>query len=246
MERVRIFTKQNAKTLKQLERDGRVINNRLYVQLHLGDIAPYFIKKYDWLTQEAARRLPKPADVQAPIWCAVSPRSCMSPEEGELVYVLEVPCDQVIFFDNFKWDYVLNQIYLPLDEADQEAYMQHLRDIGVNSRFDFTKDRYRNVFPEEVKRIQDSWVRIFDIDEWGIWNVCANIWEIRQEWVKQIIWPGEEVDMDALEVCEEGVVLYDTWPPDFKQLEPREGSEVVSPATGMLFERQMREGFAVK
>ena len=37
---VRLFTRQNDKTLYQLERDGRVINVRRYVELHFGDIAP--------------------------------------------------------------------------------------------------------------------------------------------------------------------------------------------------------------
>lgn len=39
---VSLFTRQNEKTLYQLERDGRVINVRRYVELHFGDIAPLF------------------------------------------------------------------------------------------------------------------------------------------------------------------------------------------------------------
>lgn len=225
MEKVKLFTKQNDKTLAQLERDGRFINVRLYVELHLGDIAPFFVKKYDWLTREAARRLPKPDDVKAPIWCAVSPRSCMHPEPGTVVYCLEVPRDQIIFFDNFKWDYVLNQLYLPKDDADMEAYQKHLADLGIKSRFDFSKDLYRNMYPQEIKRIEASWIRIFDLDEWNIWNVCGNIWEIRQEWVKRIIPYGEEIDEAAiqeLEQCGPGVSLFDERPADFKQLEPRD------------------------
>ncbi len=218
MEKVKLFTKQNEKTLSQLERNGRFVNNRTYVELHLGDIAPYFVTKYDWLTRQAARWLPKPDDVRAPIWCAVSPRSCMRPEEGSLVYCLEVPRDKIIFFDNFKWDYVLNQLYLPKDEQDAQDYKRHLESIGVKSRFDFSKDRYRNLFPDEIRRIEESWIRIFELEEWNIWNVCANIWEIRQEWVTDIIRFGEEVDVPALEVCSEGVVLYDTWPSDYQPL----------------------------
>ena len=30
----------------------------------------------------------------------------------------EVPENKVIYFDDVKWDYVLNRIYLPDDEAD--------------------------------------------------------------------------------------------------------------------------------
>ena len=57
---VKLYTRQNDKTLYQLERDGRIINQRVYVELHFGDIAPLFMESYDWFTKEAAKRLPKP------------------------------------------------------------------------------------------------------------------------------------------------------------------------------------------
>lgn len=210
--KVKLFTRQNDKTLPQLEKDGRVINNRLYVQLHLGDISPYFLKKYDWLTLEGARRVPKPDDVSAPIWCSVSSKACLTPIPGTVVYCLEVPISKVLFFDNCKWDYVLNQIYIPENDDDLKKYENHLQQIGLKSRFDFCKDDVRRMYPSEVKKITDSWIRIFDIDEWGIWNVCGNIWEIKKEWVTQIIHPGDTFDTDDLNVCGEGVILMDTWP----------------------------------
>ena len=45
---VKLYTRQNDKTLYQLERDGRIINQRVYVELHFGDIAPLFMESYDW------------------------------------------------------------------------------------------------------------------------------------------------------------------------------------------------------
>jgi len=35
---------------------------------------------------------------------------------------------------------------------------------------------------------------VFTIDNWTIFNVCGNIWEIRQEWIKQIVRPGEPLE----------------------------------------------------
>lgn len=64
--------RQNDKTLRQLERDGRIINHRAYVEMHFGDIAPLFMESYDWFTKEAAKMLPKPEDVHAPIWCSIA------------------------------------------------------------------------------------------------------------------------------------------------------------------------------
>ena len=80
---VKLYTRQNDKTLYQLERDGRVINQRAYVELHFGDIAPLFMESYDWFTREAAKRVPKPEDVKAPIWCSISVENCLKPELSE-------------------------------------------------------------------------------------------------------------------------------------------------------------------
>ncbi|MCB6413709.1 DUF3841 domain-containing protein [Faecalimonas umbilicata] len=190
---VRLYTRQNDKTLYQLKRDGRIINQRVYVEMHFGDIAPLFMESYDWFTKEAAKIVPKPEDVHAPIWCSISVENCLKPIEGTVVYELEVPEEQVIYFDEAKWDYVLNRIYLPKDAKDGERYKKYLKDIGVVNGFEFFQGRYKGMYPEEEERIMDSWQRVFEIDNWTIFNVCGNLWEIRQEWVKRIVYPGEKL-----------------------------------------------------
>ena len=192
---VKLYTRQNDKTLYQLERDGRVINQRAYVELHFGDIAPLFMESYDWFTREAAKRVPKPEDVKAPIWCSISVENCLKPIPGTVVYVLEVPESQVIYFDDVKWDYVLNRIYLPKDEEDDAAYRQHLKELGVPNRFEILAGKYQGKYPEEEQRIRESWKRIFEIDNWTIFNVCGNLWEIKKSWVRQIVHPGEEIKL---------------------------------------------------
>lgn len=190
---VRLYTRQNDKTLYQLERDGRLINQRVYVELHFGDIAPLFMESYDWFTKEASKRVPKPDDVKAPLWCSISAENCLKPIPGTVVYVLEVPEDQVIYFDDVKWDYVLNRIYLPKDKEDEQAYRRHLEEMGITNRFSFFDGPYKGMYPEEEARIKESWKRIFEIDDWTIFNVCGNLWEIKKAWVKQIVHPGEKI-----------------------------------------------------
>ena len=193
-ETVKLYTRQNDKTLSQLERDGRIINQRAYVRLHFGDMAEHYLESYDWFTAEAAKRVPKPADVQASIWCSISANNCLKPIDGTVVYVLEVPKDQVIYFDEGKWDYVLNRIYLPADEEDRMAYKKHLKALGVQNGFEFFQGRYKGMYPQEMERIRESWKRVFQIDNWTIFNVCGNIWEIRKEWVKLIVRPGDSLE----------------------------------------------------
>lgn len=121
-ETVRLYTRQNDKTLLPLEREGRITNRRIYVELHFGDIAPLFMESYDWFTKEAAKHVPKPKDVEASIWCSVSAENCLKPIPGTVVYVLDVPVEKVVYFDESKWDYVLNRIYIPKDEEDGITY----------------------------------------------------------------------------------------------------------------------------
>ena len=191
---VKLYTRQNDKTLAQLERDGRIINQRAYVRLHFGDMADHYLESYDWFTAEAAKHIPKPEDVQASIWCSISANNCLKPIPGTVVYVLEVPKEQVIYFDEGKWDYVLNRIYIPADEDDRLAYKKHLKALGVQNGFEFFQGRYKGLFPQEEERIRESWKRVFQIDNWTIFNVCGNIWEIRKEWIRQIVHPGESLE----------------------------------------------------
>ena len=191
---VRLYTRQNDKTLLPLKKQGRIINQRIYVEMHFGDIAPLFLESYDWFTETAAKRVPKPEDVKAPIWCSISAQNCLKPIDGTVVYVLEVPKDKVIYFDEAKWDYVLNRIYLPKDARDRAAYKEHLKEIGISSGFEFFEGRYKGMYPEEERRIKDSWQRVFEIDRWTIFNVCGNIWEIKEEYVQKIVYPGEDLE----------------------------------------------------
>lgn len=89
------------------------------------------MESYDWFTREAAKKVAKPEDVKAPIWCSISPDNCLKPIPDTVVYVLEVPQDQIIYFDDVKWDYVLNRIYLPKDDEDAAAYKRHLKEIDL-------------------------------------------------------------------------------------------------------------------
>ena len=47
---IRLYTRQNDKTLNSLEKKGRVINERMYVQLHFGPDADLFLDSYDLFT----------------------------------------------------------------------------------------------------------------------------------------------------------------------------------------------------
>lgn len=60
--------------------------------------------------------------------------------------------------------------------------------MGIKDKFSFIDGKYANFYPREKKRIMDSWMRIFEIDDWNIFNVQGNIWEIRLEDIEEILY----------------------------------------------------------
>ena len=193
MNTVRLYTRQSDKTLLMLEHGGRIVNQRIYVQLHFGDMAGHYLDCYDWFAREAARLVPKPEGAELSIWCTPNVKNCLPPIEGTVVYALDVPEDRIVFFDDAKWDYVLNHRYLPLDDADEAAYRKHLQNIGVTNSFEFFEGRYAGKYPEEAARILESWKRVFDPIDHASPTVCGNVWEIGQDQIVRVFRPGETV-----------------------------------------------------
>ena len=191
-----LYTCQNEKSLSILERDGRFINKKEYIYERLSGIAPSILKAYDWFVAAAEKRVKKPEDVEYQIWCTVSPDICMKPIEGELVYILEVPDEEIIYFNSFKWDYVINHHYVPQNKEDLNRYMEEMEKKGFSNTYEFVVGKYAGKFPLEERKIRESWKRVFDIDEWDPRIIQANLWEIKREWVKYILKPGDPMPQD--------------------------------------------------
>ncbi|MDW5299846.1 MAG: DUF3841 domain-containing protein [Sedimentibacter sp.] len=48
-------------------------------------------------------------------------------------------------------------------------------------------EKTSHFYPEERKKVMDSWIRVFDTDVWDIFRIQANICEIRPEMIIDII-----------------------------------------------------------
>jgi len=100
---------------------------------------------------------------------------------------LEVDKSEVIYFDGQKWDLVLNHLYIPKDAEDRKLYIKEIEEKGLDNTFSFINGKYSHFYPLEKKRVMESWMRVFEIEDWNIFNVQANIWEIREDMIKEII-----------------------------------------------------------
>lgn len=192
MEFVNLYTRQHENSIYELENKGIITNKKLYVQLHMADIAPFFLERYDYFVKMAEGFVPRNNISEYPIWCSVSKKNCLKPIDKEVVYAIRVPKDEVIYFDGGRWDLVLNNQYIPKDAADAEDFDRLLKSYGLSHTFDIFDRKYTGAFDDVKVRIRNSWKRIFEITDRSEFVVQANLWCIKKEWVKHIIRPGED------------------------------------------------------
>ena len=185
--KVTLFTRQDIKSLEDIRGFGVHRIKKRYIEEQFGDIAEYYIYLYNWFVDKASKKVPKPKEVEFPVWCAISEKNMLRPIENTVVYVLEVDKSEVIYFDGQKWDLVLNHLYIPKDAEDRKLYIKEIEEKGLDNTFSFINGKYSHFYPLEKKRVMESWMRVFEIEDWNIFNVQANIWEIREDMIKEII-----------------------------------------------------------
>ncbi|WMJ76328.1 MULTISPECIES: DUF3841 domain-containing protein [unclassified Sedimentibacter] len=187
-DKVTLWSRQHIKSLKELENNGVIRITHSHLEEKFDEIAGYIINLYKWFVSAAEERVTKPDDVEFPIWCSISEENMLRPVKDQIVYVLEVDRSDIIYFDGLKWDYVLNHHYIPKDQKDAEEYAKEMELKGFENSYSFINDRTAHFYPAEKKRVMDSWYRIFEIENWDIFRVQANIWEIRPEMIKEILY----------------------------------------------------------
>lgn len=187
-EKVKLWTRQDIRSLDELKENGVIRISQTHLREKFGDISDYILQLYNWFNEEADKIIPKPKGVQYPIWCSISEDNMLRPTPDTVVYVLEVEKSKIIYFDGTKWDYVLNHLYIPKDKEDEENYKKELEAKGFKHGFSFIDKKVAHFYPAERKKVIDSWIRIFEIDDWNIFKVQANIWEIKEDMIKEIIY----------------------------------------------------------
>lgn len=187
-DKIVLWTRQHKKSLDELQKYGVIRIKRKHLEEKFDEITNYIVYLYKWFVNAAEKRVPIPNGVEFPIWCSISDENMLRPTIDEVVYVLEVHKSQIIYFDGMKWDYVLNHHYIPKDEKDEEEYAKDLESKGFDNSFSFINEKTSHFYPTERKKVMDSWQRIFDIEKWDIFRIQANIWEIKAEMIKDILY----------------------------------------------------------
>lgn len=188
LDKVILWTRQHKKSLDELSNNGVIRIKRKHLEEKFDDITDYIAYLYKWFVEAAEKKVPRPDGVEFPVWCSISEENMLRPTTDEIVYVLEVDKADVIYFDGSKWDYVLNHHYIAKDENDALEYARELEIKGFDNSFSFINDKTSRFYPQERKKVMNSWHRIFEIEDWDIFKVQANIWEIKAEMIKDILY----------------------------------------------------------
>lgn len=184
MKQITVWTKQHRSVLEHLEKTGRYIARREYIEIENQECAPLVLEVYDWLVQHSPNAKQKPADVDYPVWVSFAQDTTYLPQEQTVTLKLRIDPALIAPVHIAKWGTILNYSYIPLNEQDARRHRQLLESYRVSD----TQAYMSHFYPQIKREIIDSWERLFDD------SVHLNsdrkyriIWEIKKEWVRAVL-----------------------------------------------------------
>jgi len=184
MSKIKVWTRQDESILDILDKDGRYIVKKEYIEQKMEDCAKYYLEVYSWYTNKAKEIVPKPEDVNYPVWVSVSDDFMLQQVPGTVILELLLDEASVIVMDTEKWGRIVNFWYVPLNKKDEEDYDKKLKSYGINN----SSNAYMsNFYPQLKKEIKKSWDRLFDNSILISNERQGTIWEVKKEWVQNVI-----------------------------------------------------------
>lgn len=184
MKQITVWTKQHRSVLEQLEKTGRYIARREYIEIENQECAPLVLEVYDWLVQHSPNVGQKPKDVDYPVWVSFAQDTTYLLQEQTVTLKLCIDPALIASVHIAKWGTILNYSYIPLNEQDARRHQQLLESYRVSD----TQAYMSRFYPQIKREIIDSWDRLFDDSvhlnsdqRYGI------IWEIKKEWVSAVL-----------------------------------------------------------
>lgn len=180
-----VYTKQHIKVLEELEKIGRYITKEEFIEKDLGPLErKYVLEAYGVLSRFGPNIHKKPGDVKYPIWLALTKDNTMLLGKDEVILALEVDKDDITLINMEKWATILNLSYIAKDEEDRKNHYRELEKYNISD----TKAYMSEFYPFIKRKIKASWERLFNYEDklYGN-NYYGNIWEIRREWIREII-----------------------------------------------------------
>ena len=189
MSKIKLWTTQDERTLKEIEAKGVYRASISSIIAKYDTCSDVFLNVYKWFSRTAGSVVPKPEGAEYPVWAALEKELSFNLIEGQVRFELEVETENVIVFDSGKWDYILNYWYIPENNNDKEEYEKKLNSYGIKNKSIICMT---NFYPVLKREVENSWQRLYDpnIRISGIDQ--ATLWEIRAEWIKNVAFPEQK------------------------------------------------------
>jgi hypothetical protein len=184
--KVNLYSPQSEIVVNILERDGICFSKREYVIRKYEESAPIFVAAYSAFVMEAQKYVPKPEGAEYPYWAFRDIHNVEIHSDTKLLE-LNVPIDEVIFFDLYDWNKILCLQYIGETEKDEAEFQKMLVDRGISRESDIILTGF---YPDLKHKVQDSWKRLFrhhqNIKQGnikGVGSVQAGLWQLKKEWI---------------------------------------------------------------
>ena len=188
---IRLYSAQNKGLVEKIRREGQCFSQKAYIESKYGESAKIFLAAYSWLAAQAPKYVPRPEGAELHYW-AFGDVTDIEQSSDTVVLALDVPADECILFDLYDWNKILKLQYMGADESEERLFREQMRERGIKHDSDIM---LANFYPDLKREIENSWQLLFRYHERlikgerPIATVEGALWQIKNEWIKDVINP---------------------------------------------------------
>jgi hypothetical protein len=174
------YTAQSDIVLEKLKAKDCIYVKKEYINKKYGDdLSKNVLIAYDWFVKSFKEKVNQPEEAEYPFWLFEDPRYAKTNGDANLVE-LSIPEDEIVTFDNHKWERVLNLNYVGKSKAEEKAFDQDLKKYGLQTGLDVFNSPLHIGLKNKIKK---SFERIFELDENSV--VRGATWCLKKEWIQE-------------------------------------------------------------
>lgn len=180
-----MYTAQAQVVIDTIRNEGVAYSKARYVESKYQESAASFLVAYRWLAKHMPEYVVKPDLAEFPYW-AFHDRYHVEASDAN-VLKLAVPMDEVLGFDMYDWNRILQLQYLGQTPQEEARFRRELEAYGIRHASDVMLSHF---YPDLSRRIEASWQRLFrhaaDIQAGKLSEVQAlqfALWRIKQDWI---------------------------------------------------------------
>lgn len=175
---VLMWTAQAQIVLDTLEKDGVYYVKKQYIEEKYKETAWSFRLAYHFLGEGMAKRVPRPAEAESPVWLYKDPKWTGAQGDASLMG-LKIPSEELLLFDMRKWNKILNMSLVGTEE-EVRAFDKELERQGITDITDVLKNPF---YPALKRKIMQSWEKLFEETDVEETYLQGAAWRIKKEWV---------------------------------------------------------------